>query len=114
MTCRMPFRLSVLLTIGCALLLTSGYARSADGGVPDYRISAEDLLEVSVWKEPDLQKEVIVRPDGGISFPLVGDIQAAGKTPEQLEREIARQIENYIPDAVVTVSVVELRGLRIS
>jgi polysaccharide export outer membrane protein len=88
-------------------------AEPTQDGLPGYRISAEDLLEISVWKEEDLQGEVIVRPDGGISFPLVGDIQAAGKTTSQLEADIAERLRVYIPDAVVTVSVLELRGLRI-
>lgn len=88
-------------------------AESANDGQPEYRISPEDLLEISVWKEPDLQREVIVRPDGGISFPLVGNIRVAGKTPNELEREIAAQIQTYVPGAVVTVSVLEIRGLRI-
>src|SRR5215467_12499160 len=55
----------------------------------DYQIGPEDVLEISVWKEEGLKKEVLVRPDGGISFPLAGDMQAAGKTARQLEREIA-------------------------
>ena len=80
---------------------------------PDYRISPEDVLEISVWKEADLQRNVIVRPDGGISFPLAGDVQAAGLTPKELEAEITTRLQTYIPDAVVTVSVVELRGLRV-
>lgn len=80
---------------------------------PDYRISAEDVLDISVWKEPDLQRQVIVRPDGGISFPLVGDVPAAGKTPAELQGALRERLETFIPDAVVTVSVVELRGLRI-
>jgi len=82
-------------------------------GIPDYRISPEDVLKISVWKEEDLQEEVIVRPDGGVSFPLVGEIRAAGKTPRQLEAAITEGLQTYIPDAVVTVSVLELRGLRI-
>lgn len=88
-------------------------AEGAAGQPPNYRISPEDLLDISVWKEPDLQREVIVRPDGGVSFPLVGDIRAAGKTPEQLEAEIAEEIQAYVPGAVVTVSILEIRGLRI-
>lgn len=80
---------------------------------PDYRISPEDVLEISVWKEPDLQRQVIVRPDGGISFPLAGDVEAAGLTTPELEAAITQRLETYIPDAMVTVSVVELRGLRI-
>jgi len=54
-----------------------------------------------------------VRPDGGVSFPLAGDMQAAGKTPKALESLITERLQTYIPDAVVTVSVIELRGLRV-
>jgi polysaccharide biosynthesis/export protein len=81
--------------------------------LPDYRISPEDVLDISVWREDDLQGQVVVRPDGGISFPLVGDLRAAGKSPAELQAEITQRLEAYIPDAVVTVSVAELRGLRI-
>jgi len=80
---------------------------------PDYRIAAEDVLDISVWREPDLQKEVIVRPDGGISMPLVGNITAAGLTTAELEDALRSRLSAYIPDAVVTVSVLQLRGLRI-
>lgn len=99
-----------LLVALFALVSQPGQAQDAR---PDYRISPEDVLEISVWREDDLQREVIVRPDGGISFPLAGDVQAAGKTPKQLEADITARLQTYIPDAVVTVSVVELRGLRV-
>ncbi len=79
----------------------------------DYRISPEDVLDISVWKEDDLKRQVVVRPDGGISFPLAGDMEAAGKTPTQLQAEITDRIRKYVPDAVVTVSVVEVKGMRI-
>ncbi len=80
---------------------------------PEYRIAAEDVLQITVWKEEGLDKEVIVRPDGGLSFPLAGDVHAAGQTPKEVEAEIARRLARYIPDAVVTVSVKELKGMRI-
>jgi polysaccharide export outer membrane protein len=80
---------------------------------PEYRIAAEDVLQITVWKEDGLDKEVIVRPDGGMSFPLAGDVHAAGQTPKEVEAEIARRLARYIPDAVVTVSVKELKGMRI-
>lgn len=109
--------MSFLLTFvsACtALMLFSTTALSQEGGaMPDYEIGPEDVLEISVWREPELQREVIVRPDGGLSFPLVGDIRAAGKTPAQLEQEIAERLNAFIPDAVVSVSVLQLRGLRI-
>jgi len=78
-----------------------------------YKIGPEDVLQISVWKEPELEREVLVRPDGGITFPLAGDIMAAGRTPSELQAEIKSRIKKYIPDAVVTVSVTKLTGLRI-
>ena len=80
---------------------------------PDYRIAAEDVLEISVWREEDLQRQVIVRPDGGISMPLVGNVVAAGLTTAALEESLRVKLSKYIPDAIVTVSVVQLRGLRV-
>lgn len=97
----------------CMFLPALASAAEPASTPPQYRISAEDVLDISVWREPDLQRQVIVRPDGGISFPLVGDIEAAGKTPAELQDDLVARLETYIPDAVVTVSVVELRGLRI-
>ena len=79
----------------------------------DYKIGPEDVLQISVWKEEDLEREVLVRPDGGISFPLAGDIQVAGKTPAEVEKEIATKVHQYIPEAVVTVSVSKVSGYTI-
>jgi polysaccharide export outer membrane protein len=78
-----------------------------------YRIQAGDLLIISVWKEPDLQSEVQVRSDGALSFPLTGDIAAAGMTVEELRSEIAKRLGEYVPDAVVTVALKLSGGNRI-
>ena len=104
---------SILVVFTACASVSSALAQEPKAVVPDYRISAEDVIEISVWKEPDLQREAIVRPDGGISFPLVGNVQAAGLTPQELEETIRAGIETFIPDAVVTVSVLEVRGMRI-
>lgn len=80
---------------------------------PGYRIGPEDVLHISVWKEEELDREVLVRPDGGISFPLAGNMQAAGKTTQELMTEITRRIQRYIPDAVVTVTVSKVSGYDI-
>lgn len=87
----------------------------SEGNVVDaeYLLGPEDVLEISVWKEENLQREVLVRPDGKISFPLVGDIQAEGKTPEQLRHEIATWLRKYIPDPVVTVLVKKIASYKI-
>lgn len=78
-----------------------------------YRIGAEDILEISVWKEEGLKKEVLVRPDGGLSFPLAGDLHAAGKTTEQLQHEISQKLEKYIPDPVVSVGLLKVGANKI-
>jgi polysaccharide export outer membrane protein len=79
----------------------------------DYQIGPEDVLDISVWREETLQRKVVVRPDGGISFPLAGDLQAAGKTAAQLETEISQRLKKYIPEPVVTVAVDQVAGYRI-
>ncbi|MGB7934082.1 MAG: polysaccharide biosynthesis/export family protein [Gammaproteobacteria bacterium] len=78
-----------------------------------YRIQPGDVLEVSVWREEDLVKQVLVRPDGGMSFPLVGDIQAAGKSVADLQTLITERLTKYIPDPVVTVSTLKLDGNKV-
>lgn len=80
---------------------------------PDYRLAAEDVIEISVWREETLQKQVLVRPDGAVSFPLVGALQAAGRTTEELRTELTTRLQKYIPDPVVSVSVVKLSGYKI-
>ena len=78
-----------------------------------YRLQPGDLLQVVVWKETDLQSDVLIRPDGGISFPLAGDMQAAGLTTDQLRLELENRVQKLIPDAVVTVSVKAPNGNRV-
>lgn len=116
---RVRMRWSILLMLLTALVTAAAAAEetavdsSLVGGAPAYRIGPEDVLEIFVWKEPDLQREVLVRPDGGISFPLAGDLEAAGKTPVEVQEELTRRLQKYIPDAVVTVTVTKVAGYRI-
>jgi polysaccharide export outer membrane protein len=78
-----------------------------------YRVQPGDLLFISVWKEPELQKEVLLRPDGAFTFPLCGEINARNKTVEDLRVELTGRLSRYIPDLVVTVSVLEINGNRV-
>jgi polysaccharide export outer membrane protein len=78
-----------------------------------YRLQPGDVLSIVVWKETDLQTEVLIRPDGGISFPLAGDIPAAGLTTSELRTELELRVRKLIPDAVVTVSVKAPNGNRV-
>jgi polysaccharide export outer membrane protein len=80
---------------------------------PGYQLRPGDTLLVSVWKESDLQAEVLIRPDGGMSFALAGELQAAGHTVAELTSMLETRIRKFIPDAVVTVSVKAAAGNRI-
>jgi polysaccharide biosynthesis/export protein len=77
-----------------------------------YVIGNDDKLAISVWKEPDLTKSIPVRSDGKISLPLVGDIQAAGQTPLQLEAAISSRLKNYITVPEVTVIVEQINSKK--
>jgi polysaccharide export outer membrane protein len=63
-----------------------------------YVIGANDVLAINVWKEPDISRSVPVRSDGKISLPLVGELQAGGQTPLQLEQEITKRLQSYISE----------------
>ena len=89
---------------------TGAFAAENSAPVDYYRIQPGDVLGVSVWKEEDLIQEVIVRPDGQITFPLVGEAKAAGNSIEDLRLLISERLKKYIPDPVVTVSVRQLAG----
>jgi polysaccharide export outer membrane protein len=78
-----------------------------------YKLQPGDLLQVNVWKETDLQSEVLIRPDGGISIALAGDMQAAGLTTDELRQEIETRVRKLVPGAVVTVSVKSPNGNRV-
>lgn len=84
-----------------------------DGDNKLYLIQPGDLLEISVWREDYLEREVAVQPDGRISFPLVGVLDAAGNSVEQVQIDVAARLAQFIPDPVVTVSIKEIRGNRI-
>jgi len=75
-----------------------------------YRIGVDDIVEVSVWHNPDLNAKVPVRPDGMISIPLIGDVTAGGKTPEEVSAEIAEKLKAYVRDPQVAVILTELRS----
>jgi len=81
--------------------------------VPVYKIGPGDVLTISVWKEEGLQQEVLIRPDGGMSFPLAGDIQAGGKSVDELRKLLVNKIKRYIPDPVVTVAVRQIQNNKI-
>ncbi len=101
----------VLIGSACATAGTS----EKPGVRPDaeYRIGREDVLEVVVWHEPELTRVVPVRPDGKISLPLAGELEAAGKTPAELQAGLTKLLAPYIHDTSVAVLVREINGARV-
>ena len=82
-------------------------------GLPGYLLNPGDELEIDVWREVDLQRTVMVRPDGKFSFPLTGEVNAAGRTPAEVQAEVTSKLRNYIPEAVVTVTVTGISGNQV-
>ena len=79
-----------------------------------YVIGANDVLAINVWKEPDISRSVPVRSDGKISLPLVGELQASGQTPRQLEQEITKRLQSYISEPEVTVIVTDSKSQKVN
>jgi polysaccharide export outer membrane protein len=80
----------------------------------EYLIGPEDVLDISVWKNPELSRKVPVRPDGKVSLPLVNDIQAAGLTPSQLRQQLATRLAEFVPTPEVAVIVSEVQSLKVA
>jgi polysaccharide export outer membrane protein len=117
-------RLSTWLLLGLALVAALGCAPRMSPSVQTqaaaaqvvedtYQLGPEDIVEISVWKEPDLTKQLAVRPDGKISYPLIGEVQAAGKTVKQLREEISKRLEKFVTDAQVTVILLKTQYYKI-
>ncbi len=101
----------------CVLALQTAGAQEKAGSVapPEtlYVIQPNDLLEIFVWKEPDLTRKVLVRPDGCISLPLVQDLEAAGANPTELKSRIEARLKEYLPAPNVTVLVEAIQSYRV-
>ena len=80
----------------------------------DYKIGPEDLLDISVWKNPELSRTVPVRPDGKVSLPLVNDIQASGLTPTALRQQLIDRLSEFIPSPEVAVIVREVHSMKVA
>lgn len=80
---------------------------------PNYVIGAQDVLDISVWKEPEVSRTVPVRPDGKISLPLLNDVQAAGLTPLQLAAQLTDSLKKFVANPQVTVIVTTINSQRI-
>lgn len=107
--------LCALMFLACSAPLFAANPPAAPAGAPTetYTVKPGDVLSVAVWKEPDLQGPVLVRPDGTFSFPLAGQIDARGKSVLELQQMITDKLKKYISDPVVTVSISEVKGNKV-
>ena len=107
--------MAVLLAIGLAACSTTSTRPPAPASldVPSlrYKIGPLDTLSIVVWRNPELSTNVTVRPDGLITTPLVEDIQAAGRSPAELSREIEKSLAKYIREPVVSIVVTSFQGV---
>ena len=123
----LPQKVIGLLIVGICLVavggcaagispMTEAQAGAAQAVPPDqerYLLGPEDAIEISVWKEPELTKQLVVRPDGKITYPLIGEVQAAGLSVKALQTEISKRLEKYVTDANVTVILLKAQYYKI-
>ncbi len=86
--------------------------KQAAAVTPDYVIGVEDVLGISVWREPEMSRTVAVRPDGKITLPLLGEFEADGKTPKELEALIIQKIQKLVTNPEVSVIVQDIRSQK--
>jgi polysaccharide biosynthesis/export protein len=120
---RPGFFLSLLWSLPVlALFAGAAHAQAPKPAVPPapagapmeaYTVKPGDVLSIAVWKEPDLQGPVLVRPDGSFSFPLAGQIDARGRTVGELQQTVTDKLKKFISDPVVTVSISEVKGNKV-
>jgi len=123
MTLRTILILSVLLLVGCASSGDGDMSNAKGVGMSskntpaapqtmakEYRIGVDDMVKVSVWKNPDLSVEVPVRPDGKITVPLIGDVAVGGKVPSEVAKLIKSRLSDYVREPQVTVILSQLRS----
>lgn len=102
--------LGAMVLGGCAHTPVNAREEPAESA---YQIGREDVLDVAVWRDPDLSRTVPVRPDGMISLPLLGDVAAEGKTPHELAKSLGEALSPYVQDPRVSVIVREVNSTRV-
>ncbi len=111
----MKVRRSRIFLFACFICLPQifGPSLNAQSTPPAYQIGPNDILNIFVWKEPDLTRNVTVMADGRITFPLIGQVMAQGKSPEELKAILTEKLKQYITAPEITVILVESRSRTI-
>lgn len=112
-TARADAKLCVSLVALAILGFTMNGRLYAQQQPEGYTLHPGDQLEIGVWKEPELQKTIVVRPDGRFSFPLVGEIVAVNRTISQVQAEIESKLKRYIPEPVLSITLTDVGGNRV-
>jgi polysaccharide export outer membrane protein len=101
-------------TSATSVVASSAQPLTPSGSTPDdtFVIGNDDVLAINVWKEPDFSQKIQVRSDGKISLPLLGEVQATGRTPLQLEEELTARLRNYITKPEVTVMIEQINSKK--
>ncbi len=105
----MKFRICALLNVAVFVFLAMISCAIAG----EYTIGAGDVLDIGVWKNADLTKQLIVLPDGTVRFPLVGQLKVEDKSVARLEKELMGKLEKFIPDPVLSISVLQVNSMMI-
>lgn len=92
---------------------TEARASKAPSVSPEYKVGESDTLQISVWKEPDLSKAVVVRPDGMIALPLIGELKVIGMTSGEIQELVASKLKAYVLNPRVMVEITEIRSRRV-
>ena len=103
-----PYLLILTFFVSCPVSARDGKNKDSSS----YTIGAGDVLEISVWKDESLTRQLVVPPDGVISFPLIKDITVTNLTVSQLRHEITKRLEDFVPDATVTVMLMQINSLQ--
>lgn len=106
--------LCLALATACGGSIKYDYAKEYDPRQHEYVIGAADVLQINVWQNGDLSTQALVRPDGTITMPLVGDLQVSGKTPSTVRKEITEKLAQFVKAeaAIVTVAVQNVQSYR--
>ncbi len=101
------FYTSFIFILFCLIIFPS------QGKAQDYTIGPGDVLDISVWKNPDLTKQLTVLPDGKIYFPLVKELYVSGVTVQELEDQIIKKLKKYVPEPDLSISVLQVNSMMI-
>ena len=111
--CAQCLMMAYALVVMTGCVTTDPISAQSSVSEQGYLLGPEDVLMISVWKDEQLTREAVIRPDGLISFPLVGDLPAAGRTVDEIRLDLAKRLARYVPNPHVSVAATKLQSYKI-